>query len=82
MSLFVTSIFLCVVGIAAWAGAYVRWTRHLPACDPWRGVPCVPGMFLVLTAIVLFAFSWHWLVGTFVIAGMGYGGYRYILGPG
>lgn len=82
MSLFWASVALFVLGVGAWAGGYLKWTRHLPKWDKLRGLPCVPGFLMVIVSVVLFGFFWHWVVGTLVIASMGYGGYRLMFGRG
>ena len=68
------------VGVGAWGFGHWKWTRHLPKFDPLRGKATIPGFLLVVISIVLFAFYWHWIVGGLAIIGVGYAGYRLILG--
>lgn len=79
MTLLWTSLVLFLLGVLAWAGGYLKWTRHLPEYHPFRGLPCVPGLVLVVISLVLFAFFWHWVVGSLVIVGTGYAGVRLIM---
>jgi len=77
--LLIASIIVGVLGVAAWVGGYLRFTRHLPKYDSLRGLPCVPGMLLVVVGVILFAFFWHWVVGGLAIVACIYGGYRLIV---
>lgn len=67
-----------VLGVAAWAGGYLKFDRKLPQRDPSRGIASIPGLLLVVLSFILFAFYWHWVVGGLSILAIGYIGYRLI----
>jgi hypothetical protein len=71
-------MFALGLGIAAWVVGYRRMVKR-PSYDRLRGMLCLPGVVLVLIALILLAFYWHWIVGGVLIGFLAYGAYKMIV---